>query len=69
MLERLLVQPGRDLRVREDGFDFGGEDEAAAAEVVVERLDADAVAREHEAAVRLVQTSRRCDAQPARHSP
>ncbi len=54
VVERFLVQLGRHRRVGEDGFDLRGEEEAAALVPEVERLDADAVAREHESFAPLV---------------
>src|SRR2546421_12535660 len=48
VVERLLVNLGAHGRVREDGFYLRGENHATALLIKVERLDADAVAREHE---------------------
>src|ERR1043165_9273309 len=48
VIERLLVDVRSDGGVLQNGFDLGGEDEAAVALIKVKRFDADAIAHEHE---------------------
>ncbi len=48
MIERLFVDVGRHRGMLQDRFDLGSENEAAVFVIEVERLDADAIAHEHE---------------------
>ena len=48
VIERLFVDVGRHRRMLQDRFDLGRKNEAAVFVIEVERLNADAIAHEHE---------------------
>src|SRR5262249_47455359 len=48
VIKRLFVDVRRDGRMLQDRFDLGSEDETAVAMIEIKRLDADAIAHEHE---------------------
>ena len=48
-IDRTLVDPSVEVGVCQDGLDLGAEAEAVSRASEVERLDTDAIARQHEA--------------------